>query len=78
PVRGLATLPGFDTASAAYNTDIAYFGWNSQTFLAGPGSILCAHKDLVDDDWMAGEWISKREQIEGVELYCRLVRQLSV
>lgn len=78
PVTNLATLPGFDTATAAYNTDIAYFGWNkARTFLLGPGSILQAHRDLRNDDWLSGEWISKQEQIEGVELYKRLVREVT-
>jgi acetylornithine deacetylase len=77
PVTGLATLPGFDTASAAYNTDISYFGWKCKTFLAGPGSILRAHKDLMNGEWASGEWIAKQDQIEGVELYCDLVRKLA-
>ena len=75
PITDLATLPGLRTGAAAYNTDIAYFGWNRcKTFLAGPGSILRAHKDLKDADWINGEWISKSDQISGVRLYCDIVR----
>lgn len=75
PITNLATLPGLRTGSAAYNTDIAYFNWNRcKTFLAGPGSILRAHKDLKDADWINGEWISKSGQIAGVHLYCDIVR----
>ena len=79
PVTHLATLPGFDSGTAAYNTDIAYFGWKScTTFLLGPGSILQAHTDLHGDDWLSAEWILKEEQIRGVELYKRLVREVRV
>lgn len=77
PITGLATLPDFETGHAAFNTDIAYFGWKScQTFLVGPGSILQAHKDLKGSDWLNGEWISKEEQIAGVNIYLQLVRAL--
>ncbi len=77
PVTSLATLAGFDTRAAAYNTDIAYFGWpNTRTFLLGPGSILQAHRDLNGDNWLDGEWILKQEQITGVEVYKRLVLKL--
>ena len=79
PVTHLATLPDFDLGTAAYNTDIAYFGWNScATFLLGPGSILQAHRDLHGDDWLSAEWILKEEQIRGVELYKKLVREVRV
>ncbi len=77
PISNLAVLPGFEVGAAAYNTDIAYFGWpHSRTFLLGPGSILQAHRDLRNDDWMSAEWILKDEQIKGVELYKRLVKRL--
>jgi len=74
PLANLATLPGFETGAAAFNTDIAYFDWNEcKTFLVGPGSILQAHKDLKNNDWENAEWISKNEQIAGVKLYKKLV-----
>lgn len=75
PLTHLASLPGFDTAAAAFNTDIAYFGWKKcRTFLIGPGSILQAHRDLKNDDWSNAEWISKAEQVQGVELYKQIVK----
>lgn len=77
PVRRLSTLPDFEVDAAAFNTDIAYFGWEKcQTFLVGPGSILQAHKDLKDQNWHDAEWISKAEQVEGVEIYKKIVRAL--
>ena len=73
----LNTLPGFETALAAFNTDISYFGWkNCKRFLVGPGSIFQAHKDLQEDDWMGGEWILKEDQIRGVQIYKDLVLTL--
>ncbi len=78
PVTNLQTLQGFATGSAAYNTDIAYLGWRkARTFLVGPGSILQAHRDLSDDDWSGAEWINKKDQIAGVEIYKRLVLALA-
>ncbi len=77
PVANLSTLPGFETGTAAFNTDITYFGWEEcKTFLVGPGSILQAHKDLKDNDWENAEWISKNEQIAGVKLYKKLVHSV--
>ncbi len=77
PLANLATLPGFEAGTAAFNTDISYFGWQKcKTFLVGPGSILQAHKDLKDNDWKNAEWISKNEQIAGVKLYKKLVHSV--
>jgi acetylornithine deacetylase len=68
PIFHLETIPGFETAVAAFNTDIPYFGWHTaRTYLLGPGSILDAHTD--------NEKISKAEQARGVDLYCQLVRE---
>lgn len=76
PVDYLATLPGFDTGVAAFNTDIAHFRWREcKTFLFGPGSILQAHRDMADGDWDRGEWIDKAEQARGAELYVELVHK---
>lgn len=76
PLTDLASLPGFETAAAAFNTDIAYFGWTScRTFLIGPGSILQAHRDLRDDDWQNAEWISKEEQVRAVDIYKQIVKE---
>jgi len=75
PIASLATLPGFESGTAAFNTDIAYFGWHGcKTFLIGPGSILNAHKNLNRANWLEGEWILKDEQISAVELYKKIVR----
>lgn len=74
PIANLSTLPGFATGAAAFNTDIAYFGWKEcKTFLVGPGSILQAHKDLKDNDWGNAEWIYKKDQIAGVRLYKKMI-----
>lgn len=75
PISNLATLPGFETGTAAFNTDIAYFGWNStRTFLVGPGCILQAHRNLHGTHWQGAEWIAKSAQIEAVTLYTKLVQ----
>jgi len=75
PLTDLASLPGSETAAAAFNTDIAYFGWKAcRTFLIGPGSILQAHRDLKNEDWPNAEWVSKAEQVRAVELYKQIVK----
>ncbi len=77
PVHTLATIPGFETGTAAFNTDISYFGWKKcKTFLVGPGSILNAHKDLNGGNWLQGEWIVKKNLQKGVEMYKELVKRL--
>ncbi len=77
PITGLTTVPGFETAVAAYNTDIAHFGWrHCKTCLLGPGSILRAHRDLVNGDWDAGEWIAKDDQRRGAERYVALITRI--
>lgn len=74
PISDLTTLPGFEVGQAAFNTDIAYFGWKKcRTFLVGPGSILQAHKDLKKRKWRDAEWIAKQSQIDGAILYLKLV-----
>lgn len=49
----LTTLPGYETAVIAFNTDIPYFNFNGKALLWGAGSILDAHtadeKIHVDD-----------------------------
>lgn len=76
PLSDLSVLPGWETGVAAYNTDIAHFGWRStRTYLFGPGSIHQAHRDLLGNDWDGGEWIDKRQQRLGAELYVRLAKQ---
>lgn len=74
-ISHLNYLSGQPTGVAAFNTDISYFGWETERcYLLGPGSILQAHRDLIAGDLMAGEWMSKRSQEEGVARYLNLLR----
>ena len=63
-------VEGFSTTVVSFGSDVPYLGNLGKRLLIGPGSILDAHT--------AGEKISKRELMEGVELYERLVRKLLV
>jgi acetylornithine deacetylase len=69
PAVGLGRLDGFETTAVAYTTDIPAFGgaWG-QPFLIGPGTIHVAHT--------LEERVSKRQLIEAVEIYQRMVKQL--
>jgi acetylornithine deacetylase len=69
PATHLETVPGFETMVAAYTTDIPAFGgaWG-KPLLIGPGTIHVAHT--------AHEHIPKRQLVEAVEIYQRLVKQL--
>lgn len=62
------TPPGYDCAPVSFGTDIPYLKGFGAPLLVGPGSIHDAHG--------AGEKIAKREVLEAVELYRRLVREL--
>jgi len=76
PIPAIDALSGFPTGVAAFGTDLSYFGWNPvRRYLAGPGSILQAHRDPAPGDPQAGEWILKREQEEGARLYRELLRR---
>ncbi len=69
PAVHLSSLPGYATNVVAFTTDIpAFKGAWGQPFLIGPGSIHVAHT--------AQERIPKKELIEAVEIYARMVRQL--
>jgi len=73
----LNTVPDFELGMAAYNTDIHYFNWTqTKIFLMGSGSVLNAHRDLRNANWLEGEWLSKEEQIRSVHLYKKLARGL--
>jgi acetylornithine deacetylase len=61
-------VDGFRTTVVSFGSDVPYLGNLGKRLLIGPGSILDAHT--------AGEKISKRELMEGVDLYERLVRKL--
>lgn len=67
PVR-LFALDGFEQMVARFTTDIPYLSTWGRALLIGPGSILVAHTDA--------EKIRKRELIEAVEIYFRLVQSL--
>jgi acetylornithine deacetylase len=69
PAVRLGRLDGFETTVVAYTTDIPAFGgaWG-QPFLIGPGTIHVAHT--------LEERVPKRQLIEAVEIYQRMVKQL--
>lgn len=69
PAVRLGSLGGFETTVVAYTTDIPAFGgaWG-QPFLLGPGTIHVAHT--------TEERVPKRQLLEAVEIYQRMVRQL--
>ena len=68
PYMRFRTMPGFDTMTAAFTTDIPKLTNWGEPLLLGPGSIHVAHTDR--------EFLSKRELQEAVELYVKLVRAL--
>jgi acetylornithine deacetylase len=69
PAVHLGSLPGFETTVVAFTTDIPAFGdlWG-KPFLIGPGSIHVAHT--------SEERIPKREILEAIQIYKRMVKQL--
>src|SRR5579864_8412009 len=69
PAVRLGRLDGFETTVVAYTTDIPAFGgaWG-QPFLIGPGTIHVAHT--------LEERVPKRQLVEAVEIYQRMVNQL--
>lgn len=71
PAVHLSGFDGLPTTIAAFTTDIPAFGssWG-KPYLIGPGSIHVAHT--------AEERISKKQLIEAVGIYARMVRQLVV
>ena len=69
PATRLNGIEGIDTTVVAFTTDIpAFAGQWGEPFLLGPGSIHVAHT--------LEERVAKRELIEAIELYRRIVRQL--
>src|SRR5262249_24545543 len=64
----LHVVEGFPTTVVSFGSDAPHLGNTGVRLLIGPGSILDAHT--------AGEKISKRELMEGIELYEKLVRKL--
>ncbi|MGH9664835.1 MAG: M20/M25/M40 family metallo-hydrolase, partial [Bryobacteraceae bacterium] len=69
PAVRLGSVPGIETTVVSYTTDIPAFGgaWG-QPLLFGPGSIHVAHT--------AEERIPKKQLLEAVPIYQRMVRQL--
>ena len=69
PAVRLGRLDGFETTVVAYTTDIPAFGGSwGQPFLIGPGTIHVAHT--------LEERVPKRQLVEAVEIYQRMVKQL--
>ena len=64
----LHNVEGFPTTVVSFGSDAPHLGNTGRRLLMGPGSILDAHT--------AGEKISKRELLKGVDLYEALVRKL--
>jgi len=64
----LHVLEGFPTTVVSFGSDVPHLENLGKRLLVGPGSILDAHG--------ADEKISKKELMEGVDLYERLVRRL--
>jgi acetylornithine deacetylase len=69
PALRLGSLAGMETTVVAYTTDIPAFGtaWG-QPFLFGPGSINVAHT--------LEERVPKRQLLDAVEIYQRMVQDL--
>ena len=69
PALRLGSLDGLETTVVAYTTDIPAFGntWG-QPFLFGPGTIHVAHT--------LEERVPKRQLLDAVEIYQRMVKDL--
>jgi acetylornithine deacetylase len=69
PAILLGSLDGFETTVVSYTTDIPAFGgaWG-RPFLIGPGTIHVAHT--------TEERVPKKQLLESVRIYQRMVRQL--
>jgi acetylornithine deacetylase len=69
PALRLGSIDGFETTVVAYTTDIPAFGQSwGQPFLFGPGTIHVAHT--------LEERVPKRQLLDAVELYQRMVQDL--
>ncbi len=68
PIVRMNVLEGFDTTVVAFGSDVPFLARWGQPYMLGPGSILDAHTDH--------ERISKKQLLEGVELYVRLAVRL--
>jgi len=68
PAQRFATVPGFDTESVAYTSDIPLLSNWGEPFLFGPGSIHVAHTPA--------EKLAKKELLASVDLYVKVAKQL--
>ena len=69
PAIRLESLEGLPTTVVSFGTDIPSFaGTWGKPFLIGPGTIHVAHT--------AEERIAKKELLEAVEIYARMVTKL--
>jgi acetylornithine deacetylase len=68
PVVHMERVEGFETTVVSFSSDVPFLRNWGTPFLIGPGSILDAHTDH--------ERISRKQLLEGVELYVRLARAL--
>jgi acetylornithine deacetylase len=68
PAQRFATVPGFETESVAYTSDIPLLSNWGEPFLFGPGSIHVAHTP--------DEYIDVNELRESVDAYERLAKTL--
>ncbi len=68
PFVRLRTIDGLPTMVAAFTTDIPALSAWGQPLLLGPGSIHVAHTER--------EYLSKKQLLEAVELYCTIAKQL--
>jgi acetylornithine deacetylase len=66
----LHTVEGFETTVVSFGSDAPHLTNAGKRLLIGPGSILDAHT--------AGEKISKRELMAGIDLYERLAQRLLI
>lgn len=68
PVTMMNVVEGFETTVVSFASDVPFLTNWGDAYLIGPGSILDAHTDQ--------ERISKKQLLEGVELYVRLAKRL--
>jgi len=70
PITMMNVVDGFESAPVSFASDVPFLTNWGKPYLVGPGSILDAHTDH--------ERISKREFLDGIELYVKLGKALLV
>ena len=68
PVMMMNVAEGFESAPVSFASDVPFLSNWGKPYLLGPGSILDAHTDH--------ERISRKELLEGIDLYVRLAELL--